>query len=56
MTNAILLDKKDNVATCTAAAKKGDMIKILGGAEIVCIENIPATGEPTDARAFAITF
>ena len=41
MTNAILLDKKDNVATCTAAAKKGDAIKILGGAEIICVEDIP---------------
>lgn len=41
MTNAILIDKKDNVATCTAAAKAGDTIKILGGAEIVCVENIP---------------
>ena len=41
MTNAILLDKKDNVATCTSAAKIGDSIKILGGEEIVCIEDIP---------------
>ena len=41
MTNAILLDGKDNVATCTAAAVKGDTIKILGGGEIVCVEDIP---------------
>ena len=41
MTNAILLDKKDNVATCTTAAKSGDVIKILGGGEIVCAEDIP---------------
>ena len=41
MTNAILLDEKDNVATCTTAAKAGDMIKILGGGEIFCLEDIP---------------
>lgn len=41
MTNAILLDAKDNVATCTAAAKAGDTIKILGGNEISCVEDIP---------------
>ena len=41
MTNAILLDAKDNVATCTTAALKGDTIKILGGGEIVCVEEIP---------------
>ena len=41
MTNAILLDKKDNVATCTAAATAGETIKILGGGEIVCVEDIP---------------
>ena len=41
MTNAILLDKKDNVATCTSPAVKGDAIKILGGAEIICVEDIP---------------
>ena len=41
MTNAILLDAKDNVATCTTAALKGDTIKILGGGEIVCAEEIP---------------
>ena len=41
MTNAILIDNKDNVATCTAAAHSGDAIKILGGAEIVCVEDIP---------------
>lgn len=41
MTNAILLDAKDNVATCTSAAKAGDKIKILGGGEIVCVEDIP---------------
>ena len=41
MTKAILLDEKDNVATCTSAAKKGDAIKILGGAEIICLEDIP---------------
>ena len=41
MTNAILLDVKDNVATCTAAADKGDAIKILGGGEITCVEDIP---------------
>jgi len=41
MTNAILLDKRDNVATCTAPAVKGDTINILGGDEIVCVEDIP---------------
>ena len=41
MTNAILLDKKDNVATCTTAANSGDVIKILGGGEIICVEDIP---------------
>ena len=41
MTNAILLDEKDNVATCTSSAKTGDTIKILGGGEIVCVEDIP---------------
>ncbi len=41
MTKAILLDEKDNVATCTSAAKKGEAIKILGGAEIFCVEDIP---------------
>ena len=41
MTNAILLDGKDNVATCTAAASAGEKIKILGGGEIVCVEDIP---------------
>ncbi|MBQ7453944.1 MAG: UxaA family hydrolase [Selenomonadaceae bacterium] len=42
MTNAILLDGRDNVATCTAPAQKDDAIKILGGDEIICVENIPA--------------
>ena len=41
MANAILLDGKDNVATCTAAARSGETIKILGGGEIVCVEDIP---------------
>ena len=41
MTNAILLDERDNVATCTAPAVKGDTIKILGGGEISCVEDIP---------------
>ena len=41
MTNAILLDGRDNVATCTSAAKAGDTIKILGGGEILCVEDIP---------------
>ncbi len=41
MTNAILLDERDNVATCTAPAHTGDTIKILGGNEIVCVEDIP---------------
>ena len=41
MTNAILLDVKDNVATCTTAANKSDAIKILGGGEIICVEDIP---------------
>lgn len=41
MTNAILLDAKDNVATCTAAAKAGEKIKILGSGEIICVEDIP---------------
>lgn len=40
MTNAILLDERDNVATCTSAAQKGDTIKFIGG-EIVCVEDIP---------------
>ena len=42
MTNAILLDGRDNVATCTSPAQVGDMIKILGGGEISCVEDIPA--------------
>ena len=41
MTNAILIDERDNVATCTSPALKGDTIKILGGDEIHCVENIP---------------
>ena len=41
MTNAILLDGRDNVATCTSPAQIGDTIKILGGGEIVCVEDIP---------------
>lgn len=41
MTNAILLDKNDNVATCTSEAVAGDTIKILGGSEIICVEDIP---------------
>lgn len=41
MANAILLDGKDNVVTCTAAATAGDTIKILGGDEIICVEDIP---------------
>lgn len=41
MTNAILLDEHDNVAMCTAAATKGDTIKIFGGEEISCVEDIP---------------
>ncbi len=41
MTNAILLDARDNVATCTSPATKGDTINILGGDEIVCVEDIP---------------
>lgn len=41
MTNAILLDKKDNVATCTSAIAASNKIKILGGEEIICVEDIP---------------
>ena len=41
MTNAILLDDKDNVATCTAAAKAGDMIQLIGGGSVHCVEDIP---------------
>ena len=41
MTKAILLDGKDNVATCTAAALAGDTIQVIGGAEVVCVEDIP---------------
>lgn len=41
MKNAILLDGKDNVATCTTAAVAGETIKILGGDEIICAEDIP---------------
>ena len=41
MTNAILLDERDNVATCTSPAVKGDTIKILGGGAIFCVEDIP---------------
>ena len=41
LTNAILFDERDNVATCTSAAHKGNTIKILGGDEIVCVEDIP---------------
>ena len=41
MTTAILLDKRDNVATCTGIAIKGDKIKIIGGEEIYCVEDIP---------------
>ena len=41
MTNAILLDERDNVATCTSPATKGDTIKILGGGAIFCAEDIP---------------
>jgi len=42
VTNAILLDERDNVATCTAPAVKGDEINVIGGYPIVCAENIPA--------------
>ena len=41
MTNAILLDERDNVATCTGKVHEGDTIKILGGGEIVCVQDIP---------------
>lgn len=41
MTNAILLDDKDNVATCTGSAKAGDMIQVLGGGTVRCVEDIP---------------
>ena len=41
MTNAILLDERDNVATCTSPAVKGTAINILGGGEIVCVDDIP---------------
>ncbi len=41
MIKAILLDGKDNVATCTGAVKIGDVIQIIGGGEIVCAEDIP---------------
>ena len=30
---AILLDKNDNVATCTVAVQKGDRVSCHGGAE-----------------------
>lgn len=30
---AVLLDKKDNVATCTVAVQKGDMVSCHGGGE-----------------------
>ena len=41
MANAILLNERDNVATCTGATQKGDTIKIIGGGEVHCIEDIP---------------
>lgn len=41
MTAAILLNDKDNVATCTTAATTGDLIKIFDGREITCVEDIP---------------
>ena len=41
MINAILLDEKDNVATCTKKINAGDTIKFHGGGEIVCVEDIP---------------
>lgn len=42
MTNAILLDESDNVATCTTPAVKGDEINVIGGENLICTENIPA--------------
>jgi len=42
VTNAILLDAKDNVATCTAPAPAGDTVNVLGGGSLVCNEDIPA--------------
>ena len=42
MTNAILLDGRDNVVTCTGNAQSGEAINIIGGGEIICNEDIPA--------------
>lgn len=40
---AILLDEKDNVATCTSEVRSGDLVKCSGGgsAEITAAEEIP---------------
>ena len=39
--NAIVLDEKDNVATCTAEVAAGGAIECLGGLTVKTVENIP---------------
>ncbi len=40
---AILLDEKDNVATCTMDASVGEIIECIGGrgGTVTCVEDIP---------------
>lgn len=38
---AIVLDAKDNVATCTGEFKAGETIQLIGGGTIACVEDIP---------------
>lgn len=40
---AIILDSKDNVATCTAEVEAGDVVELIGGAlgTITTVEKIP---------------
>ena len=56
MTNAILLDERDNVATCTSAAVKGTAINILGGDEIVCVDDIPTAETLCRVRTLSKNF
>jgi (2R)-sulfolactate sulfo-lyase subunit alpha/altronate dehydratase small subunit len=39
---AIMLDEKDNVATCMHGAHKGDLVQCIGGTnvQVVCIHDI----------------
>ena len=38
---AIILDSKDNVATCTAEVDAGGVVELIGGGTITTVEKIP---------------